>query len=295
MRDSTVRLVEEAVALIEENIKQPFWLESLARDMYISKFHLHRLFKALTGKTLMSYVRGRRLSRSLYELVNSDLNISYIAEEYCFNYEQSYERAFKNEFGVSPSFYRKSPCELNITNMFDTSTLRDIAQGIFVEPRFCFVPELKVAGLPAFIPADNYMKANKAAVSFINSERGKVASRINEHVYYGFTFPPSGNGYIYMPCVEVSEAEGAPGFEIRVFPPCLYAVFRYVGFHSPNVLSDYYIGDFYNYIQSEWLQKTKFIRSRDYLIERIDASVCSSTYCEADVYVPVSDSSLPRE
>lgn len=292
MRESTVKLVEEAVALIEEKIKQPFWLESLAGSLYISKFHLHRLFKALTGETLMAYVRGRRLSRSLHDLINTDAKISDIAEDYCFNYEQSYERAFKNEFGVSPTAFRKSPCELKIKNMFDTSSLRDIAQGIFAEPRFHFVPRLKFAGRCTFVPADDYMKANEAALSFCYNERAGIPSRMNEHIYYGFTFPLTGKDYIYMPCVEVSGTLRVPlGFEARVYPSCQCAVFRYVGFHSPDVLSEFYIGDIYNFIETEWSAKTTYKRNREYHFERMDTSICSSTYCEVDIYMPLLDSS----
>jgi AraC family transcriptional regulator len=288
MRESTVQLVEEAVALIEEKVKEPFWLDSLAGGLYISKFHLHRLFKALTGKTLMAYVRGRRLSRSLGELIHTDAKISDIAEEYCFNYEQSYERAFKNEFGVSPTAFRKSPCGLKITNMLDTSALCDIAGGICAEPHFFFMPQITIAGKCTFVPADDYMKANEAALSFWYHEREKIPSRLNEHIYYGFAFPIAGKEYDYMPSVE-SAGTGTlpPGFERRIFPACHYAVFRYVGFHSPDVLSEYYIGDIYNYIESEWSSKTIYRRNRAYHFERMDTTLCSPTYCEADIYIPL--------
>lgn len=295
MRDSTVRLVEETVNLIEEKLKAPLWLQGLSEELYISKYHLHRLFKALTGKTMMSYVRGRRLSRSLNDLVSTGAKISDIAREYCFSYEQSYERAFKNQFGVSPTVYRNSPHELEIVHMYDTSALRDIGGGIFVEPRFCFVPEMRVAGIctPIFSKEDP-LAANAAALSFCSIERGKIPSRINEHIYLGFGFPKAGKDYVYMPCVEVPDGKDIPSqFDYRVFPAYLYAVFRYVGFHSPDVLSDLYIGDIYEYIETEWSRKTEYRRNMDYLYERMDTSICSSTYCEVDVYIPVSDGLAP--
>lgn len=292
MRESTVDLVEEAVTIIEEKLGQPFWLDCLAKDLYISKYHLHRLFKALTGKTLMSYVRGRRLSRSLIELVNTGAKISEIAEEYCFNYEQSYERAFKNQFGLTPTAFRNSPCELDIENMLDTSALRDIGEGIFTQPRFCFLPKLKVAGICTYIKVEGEeMAANNAALSFWYKERAKITSRIKGHIYYGFAFPEQGGDYVYMPCVEVSDTGNLPeGFESREFPAHLYAVFRYIGFHSPDVLSDHYIGYLYRYIEEEWSLKTRYKRNREYHFERMDTSINSSTYCEADVCIPVSDS-----
>lgn len=297
MRESTVRLVEETVTLIEEKIKQPFWLDCLAKDLYISKYHLHRLFKSLTGQTLMSYVRGRRLSRSVSDLLTTNAKISEIAEEYCFNYEQSYERAFRNQFGVTPTVFRNSPHELKIVGMLDTSELRDIAKGIFTQPRFCMLPQLKMAGVRTLIKGDgDEMAANKAALSFWYKERAGLYGVLNSHMYYGFAFPAQGNDYYYMPCAQVSSIEGLPsGFEGCVFPPHMYAVFRYIGFHSSDLLSDYYIGYVYKYIEEEWSQKTRYKRNREYHFERMDTSVCSSTYCEADVYIPVNDSLIPAE
>ncbi len=291
MRDSTVRLVEETVTLIEEKLKTPLWLQNLSEELYISKYHFHRLFKALTGKTLMSYVRGRRLSRSLSDLIHTGIKISEIAEEYCFNYEQSYERAFKNQFGLSPTAFRNKPRELKIVNMLDTAELRDIAGGIFTQPRYCLVPQLKVAGIRTLIRADGEeMAANKAALSFWHKERSKIAGRVKGHIYYGFAFPAQENDYYYMPCVEVKDFGSlAPEFEGRIFPAHLYAVFRYIGFHSADFLSDYYIGHIYRYIEEEWSQKTRYNRNREYHFERMDTMICSSTYCEVDIYIPVSD------
>jgi AraC family transcriptional regulator len=290
MKESTVVLVEESVRLIEDKLKSPFMLDNLAKEMYISKYHLHRLFKALTGKTLMAYVRGRRLSRSLNDLINTGAKISDIAGEYCFNYEQSYERAFKNQFGITPTSFRNEPRELKIVNMLDTSALKSFAGGIFTQPRFCFMPQLKVAGICTYVKDSEEMAANKAALSFWHKERAKIPLRLKGHIYYGFAFPAQGSDYVYMPCVEVKDIENLPsGFEGRIFPPHLYAVFRYIGFHSADLLSDYYIGYVYKYIEEEWSLKTQYQRNREYHFERMDTCICSSTYCEADVYIPVCD------
>lgn len=294
MRDSKVCLVEEAINLIEEKINRPLWLENLSDELYVSKFHLHRLFKALTGKTLMSYVRGRRLSRSLSELLSTDKTIGDIGKAYCFDYEQSYARAFKAQFGISPAAFRSAPRELEIVNMYDTSALSDLGGGIFVEPRFCFVPEMNVTGVCTLIYKEDPLCANTAALYFSNNQRGLIPSRVNEHVYIGFGFPGEDGSYTYMPCVEVTADDGlAQPFVYKTFPAHMYAVFRYVGFHSPDVLSDLYIGDIYRYIETEWTPKTTFRRNNEYLFERMDTSICSSTYCEADVYIPVSDVAAP--
>ncbi len=292
MRNTSVELVMQVVRLIEETLNEPLLLDNIARSVFVSKYHLHRLFKTLTGRTLMSYVRGRRLSRSLDELLNTQEKLSYIAEMYGFNYEQSYERAFKSHFGMTPTAFRNAPNELEIVHMFDTSTIRDIASGIFVAPRFLVLPEMMFTGIRHSISLQpkRPTAANEAALRFCDSERESIPHRINEQLYYGFTDDINERSYCYMSCVETNELSQLPmPFESFVLPSHLYAVFRYVGFHSADCLSDYTLDEIYNYISVDWCAKTDYRRDNDYMFERVDATVCKSTYCEMDIFLPVND------
>jgi AraC family transcriptional regulator len=104
-------MIEEAVLYIEENLKDKLSLDDISDRLCISKYHLHRLFRAITGMPLISYVRGRKLTSSLTELMDDKLNIIGIAYEYDFQYEQTYVRAFKQLFKITPSFFRQNQCE----------------------------------------------------------------------------------------------------------------------------------------------------------------------------------------
>lgn len=292
MKNSSVELVEQVVRLIENSLNEPLLLDNIACSVFVSKYHLHRLFKAVTGKTLMAYVRGRRLSRSLNDLLNTEERLSYIAEKYGFNYEQSYERAFRSQFGVTPTAFRNTPKEIEIIHMLDTCNIRDIANGIFVAPRFVVLPEMAFAGIRHSIPLNPMCSTlcNQAALRFINIEREKIQGKKNMHYYYGVTNYDDGNSYCYMPCVEIIEMENQPKpFESLLLSTNLYAVFRYVGFHSAELLSDYTLNEIFHYIMHDWCSKTAYKRENNYILERIDARVCTSTYCEMDIFLPVND------
>ena len=119
MNNDQISSIKNTIENIEREIKNDINLDQLSNEVGISKYHLHRLFKSLTDKSLMSYVRGRKLSCSLNDLSNTDLNIIDIANEYHFEHEQSYIRAFKQQFNMTPSQYRKSKCEILIEPKID--------------------------------------------------------------------------------------------------------------------------------------------------------------------------------
>lgn len=89
--------IKEIIHHIDDQLQESLHLEELAKQAGISKYHLHHLFKAVTGKSVMTYVRDRKLSRSI-DLLSTNLNIIDIASNYHFEHEQSYIRAFKQKF-----------------------------------------------------------------------------------------------------------------------------------------------------------------------------------------------------
>lgn len=107
MQTDQINMIHNLIQLIEENIHENLDLDVLAEETGFSKYYIDRLFKALTGQTLINYVRGRRLTRSLDDLVNTRLHIIDIAQEYRFSYEQTYIRAFKQQFHMTPAQYMR--------------------------------------------------------------------------------------------------------------------------------------------------------------------------------------------
>lgn len=293
MRSLTCELIKEVVDLIERNLKRPLSLDLLSQSLFVSKYHLNRLFKAMTMESMMAYVRGRRLSQSLQELNGTQSRIVDIAQEYCFGYEQSYERAFKKQFGITPSEFRNIPCELNIIPVYNIHSDMDLGDGVILHPRFLILPTLYLAGLRSLIDAEEdkvYFLTNKAAISFNSEHKPKISGCVNEHIYYGITFLTENPRKIhYMSCVEVTEPdEIEQPFEVLKLTGRYYAVFKYVGFHSVDILSAKHLDQIYEYIDTEWYEKTGYKRNGDYYIERLDLSLCSSCYCEADIFAPVA-------
>ena len=64
--------------------------------------------------TLAEYVRRRKLTESVAALQDKSKTVLEIALDFGFEYEQSFTRAFRAEFGVTPGRYRAAGMELSI-------------------------------------------------------------------------------------------------------------------------------------------------------------------------------------
>ncbi|MCL2180596.1 MAG: glycoside hydrolase family 11 protein, partial [Treponema sp.] len=90
--------------------------------------HLRLLFKSAFGQTIGSYIRSRKMAVSIEDLLGTDLNVLDIAYDYGLGYEQSYIRAFKREYGLTPGEMRKSKSDKIISKtsplcLYDSNSL----------------------------------------------------------------------------------------------------------------------------------------------------------------------------
>jgi len=101
-------IIEGVLDKIENNLKEDINADDLADDFSLSSIHLQRLFKRTFNKTIGTYIRSRKLSASIMDLLYSGLHVQDIALEYGFSYEQAYILSFKREFGFTPGDLRRS-------------------------------------------------------------------------------------------------------------------------------------------------------------------------------------------
>jgi len=100
-------LLKDILDVIEKNLKEDINVGILACEFDISTRHLQRLFKLTFRQTVGLYIRYRKLAASIDDLLNTNLNVLNIALDYGFEYEQSYIRSFKREYGITPGDLRK--------------------------------------------------------------------------------------------------------------------------------------------------------------------------------------------
>ena len=97
----------DTVRRLETDLRSALTLESVAKSAGCSKYYFSRLFKQHTGMPLMEYVRRRRLIHAAHELC-SETTVLEIGSSYGYQTSGGFARAFKSEFGRSPSVYRRT-------------------------------------------------------------------------------------------------------------------------------------------------------------------------------------------
>lgn len=114
--------IQKAVDHIEKHLTDPIELDRVAVEACFSPAHLYRMFHALTGHPVKQYVRKRRLSEAARRLAGTHDRLIDICMDYQFEYQESFTRAFKAMFGVTPGVFRKNPTEATgfpALNLFD--------------------------------------------------------------------------------------------------------------------------------------------------------------------------------
>mgnify|MGYP003366055230 FL=1 len=102
-------IIRDLLAWLESHLDQPLSLDNVAAKAGYSKWHLQRMFKDVTGHAIGAYIRARRLSKSAVALRLTSRPILDIALQYRFDSQQTFTRAFKQQFAQTPAFYRRSP------------------------------------------------------------------------------------------------------------------------------------------------------------------------------------------
>jgi len=99
--------VEAIVVYVEDHIHDTLSADIISEKIGYSKFYLSRIFPVYTGLNLMAYVRKRKLNHALIDL-QKEMRIIDIAISYGYGSERAFSRAFANEFGKSPSYFRNN-------------------------------------------------------------------------------------------------------------------------------------------------------------------------------------------
>lgn len=97
-------LLNKVVQIMEEHISDPeFNVNKMCEMVYLSHMHFIRKIKQLTGKKPIDLLKSFRLKRARDLLRQNKANISEVAHMVGYDLPNSFSRAFKKEFGVSPT------------------------------------------------------------------------------------------------------------------------------------------------------------------------------------------------
>lgn len=99
--------VYSALEFIKTHTNQPIGVSDVLKHVYKSRSVFMEQFKKETGETIGRYILKAKLQESKQLLAYSDKPIADISNFLCFSSQPHFQRAFKNEYGITPLAYRK--------------------------------------------------------------------------------------------------------------------------------------------------------------------------------------------
>jgi len=106
-RDDYQARILRVLLRIEGDLNHPWTLDELAEIALFSKYHFHRLFTALVGETVASYLRRIRLERAAGQVSDTHRSIAEIGKEAGYANAEVFTRAFVRRFELTPSQFRE--------------------------------------------------------------------------------------------------------------------------------------------------------------------------------------------
>jgi len=97
-----IMAVQRMQDYIEAHLNDPITLHQLAEAARYSPWHSARIFKEITGKAPIEYIRAFRLSQAAIRLSDPDVRIVDVALDFVFDTHEGFTRAFSRQFCMIP-------------------------------------------------------------------------------------------------------------------------------------------------------------------------------------------------
>ncbi|PFE05097.1 AraC family transcriptional regulator [Bacillus cereus] len=290
--------IQKAIDYIEVNVMEKQTLSNLARIAGFSEYHFHRVFQALVGDTVMEYVRKRRLARAAYQLSHTEEKILDIALEHGFQSHETFIRAFKKLFQMTPSSYRKQGIK---TPMYYKANVKQrkfnpYLGGIQMEFRIEKKPAFHVAGYEMKTSNKEGKNLKDIPVFWDRYLQNNLASNItnrkhtDQYVELGMCtdFNLEAGDFTYIIGMEVTSFDGVSNeLAQRTFPEATYAVFTTPKVPHKDMVSS--LQQTWKSIFSEWFPHSGYEHAGVTEFELYDerSHEDKSEFAQVEIWLPV--------
>ena len=100
-----VTTIAQLLAYINSHLNEEITLAQLAVQVNYSEYYICRLFKKITGKTLVGYIQEKRIQEAAF-LMKGNSSVYQVAEQVGFNNYSYFYKTFKKLMGCSPAEYQ---------------------------------------------------------------------------------------------------------------------------------------------------------------------------------------------
>ncbi len=261
--------IKRALWCIESRFASELSLDEIAEVSGVSRFHLRRALGAATGRSVMRYVRERRLSEAARQLADGAPDILQVALDWGYGSHEAFTRAFREQFGVTPEELRARR-DLSSLTLVEPLSMHAENRIPLAEPRIVTGKPMLIAGFSGHFSVDNTQGIpllwQKIAPHFghIPGQKGYVA--------YGASYNCDDVGaFDYIAGAEVTSfSDLSEEFARLTVPEQLCAVFEHNG-HITGIKQTY------EAIWRDWLPKSGREPAMGVTLERMDERFDAAT------------------
>jgi AraC family transcriptional regulator len=273
---------EKALWYIEGHFAGTLCLDDVAQAAGVSRYHLVRAFASLTGRSVMRYVRARRLSEAARRLAEGAPDILTVALEAGYGSHEAFTRAFRDQFGLPPESVRAQR-RIDVLDLVEPNLIDYTPVSTLEPPRFEQGHSLLIAGLGKRYPIENSSGIPAQWQPFLPYlENGPEQVR---SVAYGVSHNFSDDDHFdYIAGMAIADTASLPAdFTSLRIPKHRYAVFN----HRDHISLCYRLK---HTIWNEWLPTSGLQVASAPFFERYDEHFDTATGMGVvELWIPISD------
>lgn len=209
---------------IEEHILDDIDIKVLSRMAGLSNNALKSVFNCLSGVSINEYIRLRRLTLSVNDILNGE-SITSVSYKYLYNSPSSYNRAFKKYEGITPRDLKNNNKELK---MFNKIIFKGNIKNYNIDYR---IYKNKIFDLYFVSKHVNYNNRSKEITDFWNEVKSNHPEFI-KNTRYGFLDKRDKENIIYY-CLLENKFEGSKKINIK---KCNYFAIKINDYESKNII-----------------------------------------------------------
>lgn len=252
--------IQNAVDYIENHLDEQVRQADVARAAAMSCRSLQKYFWMITGCSYSSYMVQRRMDSAAEMLVSSEMQILEIALAAGYQTHESFTRAFRNAYNVSPHEFRKNHDMIHLSRLKRISLFKEMYMGVIIKE----LPELLTVSFTGYAPDPEY-KAKRKLEQWLAANPGTgKPRRIFGHNIDAQGNPeknPDNSGYKFYvtltsPADSANQTEPAVHGETERISAGIFAVTGIEGSLSEDPQG--------NFIRQGWERMSRMIREKGY-------------------------------